>query len=289
MPAANPTSRLHAGMRAIDAFVVLADDGLAAIADQLDALNRRDHPDDVHALRVAVRHLRAVCWAFGPALPKVMRARWRDSLRQLARAAGDVRDWDVFIGETLRPALDRQPGDPVLAALSDIATMRRHLARATMMAQLAQYQHWPLPALHRDLAHLGSGTVHGPRAGARARLDTFARRRIRRARERVKALARAARGADLARVHRYRIGSKRLRYAIEALAPVLPKRFGQRLHDKLVRRQGQLGKTVDNAVARRLMAECMNTPAPGAQAPSPPSPPSLPPPPSPPPPPSARD
>ncbi|MGO4328781.1 CHAD domain-containing protein [Cupriavidus sp. 2TAF22] len=271
MRAANAPGSIHPGMRAVDAFVSLADAGLVAIADQLAALTRRDHPDDVHALRVATRHLRAVCWVFGPALPKAIRARWQAGLRQLARAATDVRDWDVFISETLQPALQAQPDDPVLAALCDTASMRRHYARATMVAQLAEYQHWPLPVLHRDLTHLTRGGTRGGGARAGARLDAFARRRVRRARMRVKVLARAARSEDLERVHRYRIGSKRLRYAIEALAPVLSGRYATRLRHKLVKRQSRLGKLLDGAVARRLMTECLNMPGPGApDAPPPP-------------------
>lgn len=257
--------RLHPRMRALDAFIALGDEGLVAIADLLDALHRRDHPDDVHELRVAVRHLRAVCWAFGPVLPRTMRARWQACLRQLARAASEVRDWDVFIAETLQPALDLQPEDPVLAAVRDVAVTRRHAVRETMVAQLAEYQRWPLPVLHRDLTHLG-GNPRSARAAARARLGEFAPRRVSRADKRVRALARAAKPGDLERVHRYRIGSKRLRYVIESLMPVLPKRQGKRLHRKLVRRQRKLGNLVDGAVARRLMAQCLDMAAADAPA-----------------------
>ncbi|QQE06957.1 CHAD domain-containing protein [Cupriavidus sp. ISTL7] len=60
-------------MRALDAFVALAAADLQRIADALRALDRRDRPDDLHALRVAVRHLRAVRWVFAPRC----RERWR--------------------------------------------------------------------------------------------------------------------------------------------------------------------------------------------------------------------
>ncbi|EHP39590.1 hypothetical protein OR16_30839 [Cupriavidus basilensis OR16] len=196
-----------------------------------------------------------------PGLPKAIRARWDDCLRRLAQAAGDVRDWDVFISETLRPALDLQPEDPVLLAVHDTAITRRHYARATMLAQLTEHQHWPLPVLHRDLTHLGNGGAQRAGPAAQERLAVFARRRVRRARKRVKALARAARSEDLTRVHRFRIVSKRLRYVIEALKPVLAKRYAKRLHGKLVKRQGSLGGLIDGAVARRLMMACLEMPA----------------------------
>jgi CHAD domain-containing protein len=79
----------------------------------------------VHALRVAVRHLRAVTWAFGPILPRAVMERWKLALHDVADAASAVRDWDVFLSETLLPALALQPGDPVLVALIDVAHARR--------------------------------------------------------------------------------------------------------------------------------------------------------------------
>ncbi|WP_420995157.1 CHAD domain-containing protein [Cupriavidus sp. 30B13] len=257
--AANP-SQLKPGMRAIDAFVALAGPDLLAIDECLDALNRRDHPEDVHALRVAVRHLRALCWTFKPALPPAVARRWGDCLRALAHAASAVRDWDVFVMETLQPALDYEPDEPMLLGLLDSAATRRHFARESMLARLAEIRHWPLPVLRRDLGHLAAGAGRHGAAAARRRLKAFARQRVRRGRERVRELARqveAENGQDVASVHRWRIGGKRLRYAIEALAPVLPARYAKRLRRKLVKRQGDLGSVVDAAVARRLMGECL--------------------------------
>jgi len=120
------TLTLKRRMRALDAFAALAAADLQRIADALRAMDRRDRPDDLHALRVAVRHLRAVRWVFAPALPGAVAARWRIVLRDLMRATGPVRDWDVLIADTLQPALSRQPGDPVLLALLDWGS--RHFA-----------------------------------------------------------------------------------------------------------------------------------------------------------------
>ncbi|MNT89080.1 CHAD domain protein [compost metagenome] len=61
-------------------------------------------------------------------------------------------------------------------------------------------------------------------------------------------------------MHDQRIAGKRLRYTIEALAPVLPSRYTRRLHRKLVRQQSRLGGFVDAMVARRLMGECLGVP-----------------------------
>lgn len=242
---------LHRKMRPAVAFVALGGSGLRAIDEHLDALQHRDEADDVHALRVAVRHLRAVAWVFGPVMPDDVKARWKAALRDVANAAGDVRDWDVFIAETLAPALTQQPDNPVLTALIDTAQARRTTAHASMMTKLSRYRQAPLPTLKRDLLHLAEHASGG------GRMRTFAPSRIRKARDKVRKLARIARDGRTEHIHQLRIGNKRLRYAIEALSDVLPKRYRKRLRKKLMTRQTTLGAVIDGAVARRLMCQCL--------------------------------
>ncbi|WP_423192660.1 CHAD domain-containing protein [Cupriavidus sp. H18C2] len=248
---------LHRKMRPAAAFVALADAGLQAVHHHLDALQHRDEVEDVHDLRVAVRHLRAVTWAFGPVLPDSVKARWKQALHDVADAAGDVRDWDVFIAETLAPALAQQPANPVLAALIDTAQARRTTAHASMMTRLSRYRQAPLPTLKRDLAHLAARPSRG-------RMRTFGPRRIRKARADVRERSRIARDGRTEHVHQLRIGNKRLRYAIEALSDVLPGRYRNKLRKKLVARQTELGAVIDGAVARRLMCECLGVDDPQA-------------------------
>ncbi|WP_042883650.1 CHAD domain-containing protein [Cupriavidus necator] len=238
------------------AFAALTEASLGRIEACLDQLLRRDEPEDLHELRVAVRHARAVLWALGPSLPKQERERWNRDLRALARTTSEVRDWDVFLAETIAPARELEPDEPVLAAVADTARERREDARVAMLATLAGYHDWPLPALHRDLAHLAQlAAKAGKDSGDR--LGPFARKRVRRGRQRLRKLARAARSGDARAVHAQRIAGKRLRYAIEAFEPVLPLRITKRLHRKLVKRQTKLGSLVDAMVARRLMADCL--------------------------------
>ncbi|SDD12422.1 CHAD domain-containing protein [Cupriavidus sp. YR651] len=248
----NGPPALHRKMRPSAAFVALGEEGLRAIAERIDTLFHRDDVEDVHALRVAVRHLRAVTWAFGPVLPQRVEARWKRALRDVADAASEVRDWDVFLAETLAPALTMQPQDPVLAALIDVAQARRSQAHGAMTARLSQYRPSPLPTLHRDLLHIAAAPSGGGRLGA------FATKRIRKARNRTRELARVARDGETRHVHKLRIGNKRLRYSIEALSDVLPGRYRKRLRKKLVARQSELGAIIDGAVARRLMSECLS-------------------------------
>jgi CHAD domain-containing protein len=264
--ASSPALRRKA--RPAAAFAALMHASLDRIDACLDQLLRRDDPEDLHGLRIAVRHARAVVWALGPSLPRQERDRWQRDLRALARATTEVRDWDVFLAETIRPAREREPEDPVLAAIGDTARARRDAAHETMLAALAAYRDWPLPALHRDLAHLAHLAARARKDGRR--LAPFARKRVRRGRKRLRALSRAARHGDARAVHAQRIAGKRLRYVIEALEPVLPARYTKRLHRKLVKRQTRLGSFVDGIVARRLLADCLGAQAMPDDAPPPP-------------------
>lgn len=267
MTADAKSPRLRRKTRPAVAFAALTQASLARIDACLDQLLRRDEPEDLHALRVAVRHARAVLWALGPALPRQERDRWKRDLRTLAQATSEVRDWDVFLAETISPARKLEPDDTVLAAIADTARERRDAAREATLAALAAYRDWPLPALHRDLAHLAhlAADAHHDRG----RLGPFARQRVRRGRERLRALKQAARNGDPRTVHKQRIAGKRLRYVIEALEPVLPSRYTRRLHRKLVKGQTKLGSFVDGIVARRLMADCLEAQALPDEAPRP--------------------
>ena len=159
--------KLRRKTRPAAAFAALTQASLARIDACLDQLRHRDDPEDLHALRVALRHARAVVWALGPSLPRQERDRWKRDLRTLARATSEVRDWDVFLAETIGPARELEPDDTVLAAIADTARTRRDTARQTMLSALAGYRDWPLPALHRDLAHLAHLAAHTRSDGGR--------------------------------------------------------------------------------------------------------------------------
>jgi len=251
------------------AFVTLAADGLAAIEASLDHLVQRDDAEDVHALRIAIRQLRARLWIFIPLLPQRVSERWKTWLRELARAASPVRDWDVFLAETLQPALGKEPGDPTLASLCALACERRAAAREAMLVKVRSFRTRPLPRMHADLLHVARlGTAPS------ASLGRFAERRLDKPaktwRRKWNALAEPRDDdldlAALRPMHQLRIAGKRLRYAIEALDEALPPRYRERLLRKLVKRQGRLGRRLDDTIARRLMCECLAVPAEGKGA-----------------------
>src|SRR5262245_10016158 len=73
-------------------------------------------PEHVHQLRVGTRRARAALDIFAPCLSSAVHKAAKKRLRVLRRAAGEARDWDVFLGQLsewqqrqparLRPGLD---------------------------------------------------------------------------------------------------------------------------------------------------------------------------------------
>src|SRR2546421_5497268 len=81
---------------------------LEAVIDALGPAlqNPTNDPEVVHRLRVATRRAGAALRIFRSLLPARQYRRARNRLRQLRRAAGAARDWDVFLAqlEKQRPA-----------------------------------------------------------------------------------------------------------------------------------------------------------------------------------------
>src|SRR5205085_159177 len=87
-------------------------------------------PEYVHHLRVGTRRCGAALEAFRNCLPKKDAKKAKGALRDLRRAAGDARDWDVFI-QTLEEAraLQSARGKPTLDFLLGYALGERSAAQ----------------------------------------------------------------------------------------------------------------------------------------------------------------
>lgn len=192
-------------------------------------------PDHVHQLRVALRRLRSVLRALGPA-----DATRDDALRALFTQLGRRRDADVM-RDTLSPAWaaaeaagwPRPPvaevEDTAAAALADPATT----------------------ALWLDLLALA---VPPADDGAAPTWDGVVRHQLQRWRRGARRLAADWDELDTAHRHRLRKQLKRLRYLLEFAAPLLPPR---RLRAELAHLrplQEALGHWNDLAVAREHLA-----------------------------------
>src|SRR6516165_2489416 len=92
-------------------------------------------PEHVHQLRVATRRARAALDIFADCLPPKAYKRVRRELRDLRRAAGEARDWDVFLlalaERQRKPPARQRPG---LDFLTGYALSRRLAAQDHLLA-----------------------------------------------------------------------------------------------------------------------------------------------------------
>lgn len=235
----------------------------AYVAEQIGAMKaldpaaRRDEPDAVHQMRIAVRKLRSTLRTFGKLI-------WHDDVRSVAdelkwlgSELGGARDAEVLLGH-LRSEVDALPTELVLGPVQ--ARIQGHFAhvsaeaKETLTKALRSKRYFRLldrldalagrPALTRAAAK-PAGTV----------LPAAVRRSYRRTARRMDRAERtpAGRKQDAA-LHAARRAAKRTRFAAEAVAPA----FGQpatRFARRLKKIQSTLGDHQDSVIARQVERE----------------------------------
>src|SRR6478609_6927373 len=97
-----------------------------------------EDPEHVHQLRVGTRRAGAALRVFKAYLPRKHRVATREALRTIRRAAGDARDWDVFLlGLPAVKGLASVTGKPALDFLAGYAMVERAAAQ-TRLKQAAE-------------------------------------------------------------------------------------------------------------------------------------------------------
>lgn len=199
----------------------------------------RSNPDAevLHKLRVSLRRLRSLLWAYEPLLDEAFDAQQRALFKFFASAAGRTRDWDILIG-LLDETSDAngQPREALEAARTkSFDASRETLAHANVKSALRD----ALKEANREL-----NTAH-----ERTPLSKFARKRITSAqktmKKRMKRAAHAKR-SDYASYHEVRKAGKKLRYLIEFFEPVLKKKQMKSVRSlkKIQKRFGALNDVV---------------------------------------------
>jgi CHAD domain-containing protein len=210
-----------------------------------------EDPEHVHQLRVATRRARAALDVFADCLPSKAYKKARRRLRKLRRAAGEARDWDVFL-LTLAERQHKCPAKqrPGLDFLAGHAVARR----VTAQEQLVEVGESHPFACDRLLAD-AVDAIHKPQANGRARtLIDLARPVLS---DLLHGLEEAA-GCDLhdyANLHQVRIAGKRLRYAMEIFADCFESAFKEALYPAVEQMQDILGNANDSHVAAGRLAE----------------------------------
>ncbi|QGZ64887.1 CHAD domain-containing protein [Paraburkholderia acidisoli] len=201
--------------------------------------------DDFHKLRIALRRLRTLLWAWRPLLGRDAAERERAFLKRAAAAAGEARDWDIAV--KLLGAQD-EAGESLAGERLE-AARREARARAAVTLSAADLKHALREMLHATNRALNTSSQRTPvKRLARERVDD-ARRALKQRRRR----AEKAKRGDYAAWHEVRKGAKKLRYLLEFFGPELKARDIDRL-ESLKKLQKRFGKLNDAVATEQLLA-----------------------------------
>jgi inorganic triphosphatase YgiF len=225
----------------------------------LNTLRNSDNPEVLHQARVGLRRFKSALRLFKPTLAADAVPSWQD-LQALFGLMGDLRDLDVALNDTLPPLAEAyaqgdvrrvQAWDAMTQSLLHAVTLKREAVRQALQvpavgATLLATTQW----LHGLSAPTGPDD---PGVGRKESLRRWARSRIERLHERLKAASKDTSNPD--RQHRVRILAKRMRYAIEALRTLLPEKRAERWRHQATCLQTDLGAARDVMQAGKLAAK----------------------------------
>lgn len=205
--------------------------------------------DDVHDLRVATRRLGEVVRLLAPVTHGAMLDAAATALRDVRRAAGDLRDLDVLAEHLAKARLPR----PLRRVATDM-TAEFHSRRAELLARLVtSTQAASVSGTMLYLARVMEEQSARAEAAQTALAGGLKKTLQQRQKKLRQALGRAARKQTAAALHAARIAVKKLRYALELAAESKLERRHDRLA-QLKRIQKLLGEHHDVHVITETLA-----------------------------------
>jgi len=230
------------------AFSVLATQTSAEAIRRAHALHAGSEPEVLHKLRVALRRLRSLWWAYEPLLDKKDAKLKRSEFKYLADAAGKTRDWDV-----LRDIL--------------MANQPKQLSHRRLIVAVEEHRTHALSFSLRTIRSAGVEEIlQRAVTGAAHQLDSrstlpvlseFAEERVARAEKALQKRVRQATEPEhsgYATLHEVRIAGKKLRYLLEFFSPVLAHSHHSTI-ERLTSVQNELGKLNDLVTSETLLRE----------------------------------
>lgn len=221
----------------------------------LNHLRASDDPEALHQARIGWRRFKSALQLFRKH-PDVVAAPALAPLQPLVHAMARLRDLDVAAAETLPMLANAYTGGDALGktrwkglerSLSDAVDRQRSivlgiLERPHVGASLVDMTQW----LEIDLP-AGTG---GRGTTRRGQVVEWVLRRLTRLHTKLKEQPKDSHDAQVQ--HHTRILAKRLRYGVEALRPLLPKRKSKRWLQETTRLQGNIGSARDIANAVKI-------------------------------------
>ncbi len=247
---------LAPAMHPAQAFAAIARSCLYQLsANAPGALTAQD-PEFIHLMRVALRRLRSAVKLFKEHLPAGFIERINPELRLLAGLLGEVRDWDVLLGQTL-PRVLRATPDARAGSIERTLQAAIHPLREAQLTRLRRgLRARRYRVLIHDLAEI-IAQLEGPKAALTrdcVDLAGFAAHHLKRASRKLRMPAASLEQMQSEERHQVRIAAKRLRYAVEAFVSLYTGKAARRYAEQLAQLQDALGILNDHAVALQRLA-----------------------------------
>lgn len=203
----------------------------------------------LHQLRVGMRRLRVVL-----AMAETFRAddelgRLHQEVTEMCVEFGRLREWDVFVTQTLAPMCERLPQHAGLRALRDASEKQRARHQAELVRRLQA------PDYQRLLLRFGEWMYGGywSEDDAGLSLPDFAAHILQKRGRQVSKRGKHVAAADAGQLHLLRIACKKLRYSAEMFGSLFAASRVKRYTAALSELQDIMGLLNDITVAQRLL------------------------------------
>jgi inorganic triphosphatase YgiF len=216
-----------------------------------------DDAEYLHQMRVALRRLRVVLRMAEKFRADEHLSALSKDISALCVALGRIREWDVFVAQTVQPICKRMAGH---AGLQALLTASERQCAACYAALRGAAQARELQRLLLRFAIWMNG-AYWQQAGWQQHAETvqtaqdFATRRLHKLAKRFARSGQHLHTVDAARLHALRIVAKKLRYSAEFFTALYDKQKAKSFLAALSEVQEVLGQINDVAVAHRLLDE----------------------------------
>jgi CHAD domain-containing protein len=218
--------------------------------EKASSVDKHADMEELHKLRVALRRLRTLLWAYRPMLDRKVDDEQRAVFKFLANAAGNTRDWDILIG-----LVESSSDAKLLAAFADCRDETASKSRETLAN--AHVEKVLREALHEVKQELNTSSARTP-------LVTFARARVKTAQKQLQKRMDHASSVDTSdydAYHDVRKAAKKVRYLIEFFEPLLTKK--QRKRKKALKGIQKRFGALNDVVASRALLSASRASLPG--------------------------
>lgn len=234
-----------------DAFPILVEPLTAQVEARTRAFRENVDSESLHKLRVALRRLRTLWWAYEPYLDKAAAKAHRREFKLLADAAGHTRNWDVLRSVLSVENSTEHSFTRLLEKVDECRkcslTASRAIIESVDLDQLLGIQ------VESSRVRLHSQAYDEPLTAFAARRIAAAERSLNKRVQR----ARAHQNPEYAELHQLRIAGKKLRYMLEFFVPILDDCDSSSIQS-LAALQDELGALNDYVTSEALLQGHVN-------------------------------